>query len=1000
MRIRRRVTDAPSVHEFTAVASGNAQVVQAGRDVNVHVVVDRRLAEQRELLARDFARIELPESVSFTSRPPLRGRVEDLAFLRDTVAAGRNVVLAGPAGVGKTLLLQHAASTGALAFDGLRVLWREVASFTNADDVVRALVRECYEVPEQAVLPPRLARRLLRDVRALVVLDGLNVPLDHARQVVSSMPGSVVVVATRREDLWRLGRQRVLAGLPLDDVLAIVGEELGGPPDASTVESDWTDCAGNPGSVLARAVLRDIARTLGVVPEEAAEVESLPQVVPIVVDSLSLDAKAVLRALVALGDVEWGGDLLAAVSGSPGGRQAEALVAKRLARRDDDRYHVTADIAGPVPLTGEPAVLVERITDWVAHARPDAVAGNVAVVARALAWSLDEKRNDDALALARAASLALARSWHWGALALVLTLGLRAAVSAGSVLDEKSFRYTLALLRLHDDQVRQAAELLIAAASLDDDGDEHLAARVREVNAEVQHIASRRPLSIVDALVGRVADAGGVAVSTATAGAKAVRDVCVSALTSSPTGIALVRLAQDNPGIVRGVASVAAVGLLVATMTASGNHDVATATAPGATAGGPPPAWSSGSPPTTTSSERAGTTTATPGGRAPTTTGSAPGQPPVDATSAEVEPTTTEESRTGTPLHPTVRATWGFARVWYDERPIGTTHVLSAPNVPDNSEANWTYGPWMIPYPPSRSATATHTGVGTERVRLPGVGAPGGSVKVTVQDYFGAWAARRGYVPGVFCQPSGWHQDGVDEVIDVACFDRDGLPTDVAFFVRYVAGSASGTRGFVFDDQPSSATFTPDWLHGVSAGAVTRTGVGRYTADLPGSAGGAVEVTAVGSQPRHCAVTGRRGQFADIACTAPGGAAADSMFTAGFAVEQNMLDDPRKPVGDYLISEDSPTAAAPTITTRWASGNAPMTLERLATGRYKAHFANGYINSTMHVTSTAYGNHCGIMQLNDHSFPDDATIWVACFDSSGTPVNSGFTLVYTSARNS
>jgi hypothetical protein len=232
----------------------------------------------------------------------------------------------------------------------------------------------------------------------------------------------------------------------------------------------------------------------------------------------------------------------------------------------------------------------------------------------------------------------------------------------------------------------------------------------------------------------------------------------------------------------------------------------------------------------------------------------------------------------------------------------------------------------------------------------------------------------------------------------VACFQPDGTPVDAPFLLRFIAGSASTTRGFVLADRPGSGTFIPDWSHGVHAGAVTRTGEGRYTVDLHGSAGGAVEVVAVGLLPRHCAVVGRRGDLTDVACTTKDGTATDSTFTASFTRGQNILDDLRKPVGDYLIAEDSPTASAPTITTRWASGNTPMTLDRTAQGKYTVHFNNGYIPSTTHVTATGSGNHCGLMQFNDHGTPDSVLVKVSCYDSAGKPINTGFTLVYTSAR--
>ncbi|ONI88863.1 hypothetical protein ALI22I_18040 [Saccharothrix sp. ALI-22-I] len=946
-------------------------------------------------------------NLTHTLRSPVRGREDDLSFLRDTVAAGRHVVVAGPKGIGKTLLLQHAANTGALSggvvADDAGLLWLDAAPW-GATDILRELVHACYEVDPDTAVPDSLARQLLGDVRALVVLDGVDLPLDEARRVLSAMPRGVFVLSTRRDDLWAVGKQRSLGGLSFDDTLAMVRDELGEPLDVETVANDWDARDGNPLDILERAVVRDSARRLGTVPEGLSDAEALAQVVPIVLDSLTDRAREALRPLVALGDVRWGEQLLSAVCGVPEAHGADKLARKRLAHCEGGRYRVGALVAGFEPPIAESELvsLVERITEWAARALPGVIAGEICVIETALKRTLDAGMHDTALSLARTASAGLVWSRHWGALTTVLGLGLRAAVGAESVHDQISFHYTLAVCRLNDGDNKQAAELAIAAVSLSrDDNDEHLATRVRELNAEVQHLAARQPLSTVDGILARVAEVGSTAAASASAGVKAVRDACVNVLTGMPGGLQLARLVQENPAIVRGAVSMVAVaGLVLATMSASGSHDEATAMPPtsgGTVQGLPVDAPNRSTQPTTTATTppTGPALTTTPGQASPTGTTSTSGGVAADGQQPGGGNTETPETNTGS--RPQIATTWGLVRVWNVDRPIGSSHALSGPTVPNNNEANWTYGPWEMTSPAAGYPTTTHVAVGQQRVRLPAVGAPGGSVKVTTQDY-AAWGGSVGYRPGVFCQPSRWYQDGADEVIDVVCFDHSGNPADVPFFLRYIAGSTSGARGFVFDDQPTSATFTPDWTHGVNAGAVTRTGVGRYTADLPGSQGGAVEVTAVGTAPRHCAVTGRRGQLVDVACTAPGGSAADSMFTAAFAVNQNILDDPRKPVGDYLVADDSPTASAPVIHTRWASGNAPMTLERISTGKYKAHFTNGYIRSTMHVTAVGYGNHCSVMQLNDYSYKDDTSIWIACFDSAGTLVNSGFTLLYTSVR--
>ncbi|HEY0494319.1 MAG TPA: ATP-binding protein [Kutzneria sp.] len=241
------------------------------------------------------------------------------------------------------------------------------------------------------------------------------------------------------------------------------------------------------------------------------------------------------------------------------------------------------------------------------------------------------------------------------------------------------------------------------------------------------------------------------------------------------------------------------------------------------------------------------------------------------------------------------------------------------------------------------------------------VGYRGGTVITTAFDLSAA---------GAFCQPSSWGQSGVDEVIDVRCFTKAGAPTNMRVFVFFAAGSGAnpiaggGTRSYVVDDQPGAGVFTPDWQHGRNAGGVTRTGVGRYTAELAGAATGVVELTAIGADPSHCSVVGRHGNSVDLACFDSHGTAVDTAFAAGVANNQNFLDDKRKPVGDYLVTAGDPS-------TQWASG---PTVVRTSAGQYHVRFGNGYFPSTMHVTAEGIGRYCIVTNFNDYSHQDDTNV--------------------------
>ncbi|MGH3914304.1 MAG: hypothetical protein ACRDTC_12995 [Pseudonocardiaceae bacterium] len=341
------------------------------------------------------------------------------------------------------------------------------------------------------------------------------------------------------------------------------------------------------------------------------------------------------------------------------------------------------------------------------------------------------------------------------------------------------------------------------------------------------------------------------------------------------------------------------------------------------------------------------------------------------------------------PPPPTVSPSWGFGFVRWPDDPIGTSHDLSAAN----EESNWTFGLWRLTSPaPPGNPTVTHLAVGQHRVRLPGIGMPGGIVQVTATDFSSA---------GSFCQPYGWGQDGADEVIDVACFDSAGGSADVPFGVVFIAGSADnplspgGVRGFAYADRPDVATYTPDPIHRRNMGVVTRLGTGRYTVAVPDS-GDVIEISPVGAAARHCAIADRRTATVEVACATHGGGPADTAFTISSAGGQNLLDDRRAATGNYLISADAPDAAAPSVSLSWSSGGGSATLARQSTGRYEIHFPSGLLPSSTHVTATG-GGYCNMPLRNDIQ-SDNVVIRIACFTATGAPSNSGFHLIYMSAR--
>ncbi|MEU4743334.1 hypothetical protein AB0G02_23125, partial [Actinosynnema sp. NPDC023658] len=179
-----------------AVAVGSAQVYQAGRDLHVHPAQARPALRRGDLTPR-----VLPGSVHPVMRAPLRGRTEALAFLRKNLAERKHVVVTGPPGAGKSLLLRHAADREVLAGTALGgdvgMIW--VDTPPSVVDVLGAVLRECYEFDRSRTVPDDLVRDALRDVRALVVLDDVDLTPDEVGHILSVLRGCVVVLASRRD---------------------------------------------------------------------------------------------------------------------------------------------------------------------------------------------------------------------------------------------------------------------------------------------------------------------------------------------------------------------------------------------------------------------------------------------------------------------------------------------------------------------------------------------------------------------------------------------------------------------------------------------------------------------------------------------------------------------------------------------------------------------------------------------------------------------------------
>ncbi|MGN9907142.1 hypothetical protein ACTMTJ_06235 [Phytohabitans sp. LJ34] len=187
------------------------------------------------------------------------------------------------------------------------------------------------------------------------------------------------------------------------------------------------------------------------------------------------------------------------------------------------------------------------------------------------------------------------------------------------------------------------------------------------------------------------------------------------------------------------------------------------------------------------------------------------------------------------------------------------------------------------------------------------------------------------------------------------------------------------------------------------ATTVTPFGGGFYEVVFPGQAakGGVVHVTAISGRPIWCQALkwGHSGtdQIAYVGCFRPGGFGIDTPFTAVFTSSSP----PDGVPGHYgYVHADASTAIVSEYNSVFGTGNS---VSSTATGEYLVRFRGlgspGPNDGSLQVTAvnSSVGAHCQIAKWNSNSVSQDVLVF--CFDGTGVPLKTGFTLSYQLERS-
>ncbi|HET9953653.1 MAG TPA: hypothetical protein VFQ61_04075, partial [Polyangiaceae bacterium] len=296
--------------------------------------------------------------------------------------------------------------------------------------------------------------------------------------------------------------------------------------------------------------------------------------------------------------------------------------------------------------------------------------------------------------------------------------------------------------------------------------------------------------------------------------------------------------------------------------------------------------------------------------------------------------------------------------------------------------------------------TITQLSTGTYSVEFPGLGTEtGGNVQVTA---YGGSSER--------CKVGSWNSNGSALTAIVYCHDTSGALVDTQFtasYLRHPAGAPKGgaTGGYVWANEATSDSYTPDptyqWNASGALNTIERSGVGNYWVTFPGVAlnGGNAQVTAYGWGSEYCNVGSWGSNVVNVTCFDTTGAPADAQFTLNFS-DNN----PNVTPSYHYAWANEPWSESYTPSTYYQRGYlssscsfaGTMTMRRWSTGNYTASIP-ALSPTGSNVKVTAYGGSSNTCKVTGWYGSGDGTdVGIACFNAAGEPVDTYFTIVYSS----
>lgn len=408
-----------------AVIAGNCNVVVDARQGAVVNLVTP--GERPNPVRRGNVRL-LPRA----QREPL-GRSAELASVAAAAHADGLIQLWGPAGIGKSALLRHAARTLPPGPDGVLYL---SAAHRDIGDLAQEIFEGCYDCVGYAPSAPEL-RRLMAGVRVRVYVDNAELTEEQLRELADAVPDATFIFAGRNRSLLGDGTAVEVRGIDRAAGIELLARTAGSSVwDNMTAAGElWQAADGRPLLLLRAAALIRLDASGAAVFPRPRDVEG---VIPLLLERLDARTSGVLRLLAVLGDAKVAPVHIGALAGeSDPVELCGRLVELGLAEGSERGFRCAPDVVARLRRRDALAFPVDRlcahVVNWLTD--PATTPAEVADHARALEVVAEHAENAGepaaAVEILRAASPMMARSLRFGVWGRLLGRGWTAARNAG-----------------------------------------------------------------------------------------------------------------------------------------------------------------------------------------------------------------------------------------------------------------------------------------------------------------------------------------------------------------------------------------------------------------------------------------------------------------------------------------------------------------------------------------------------------------------------------------